>query len=237
MKILTDKKTGNGIPICGECLMLDREGTIYECIDSKYHPNPGNERNDYSGIERTIDWLYRNHIRSIQNRLDQWVAASVAFLVEFGAAPSLKEAVFYTMYPDSYTPCDAVVSAIKRPYEECIDAENDIFWEYLEYDESAIDKVIATFLNENFLRVRAGGKYKPQGTNSLYFRISSHGYDWYDVIMNFMRDIFGIPENMPEYIWIGHDKETNPPEVVLFEGTPFDLFRSERYGNQSHKYV
>lgn len=28
---------------------------------------------------------------------------------------------------------------------------------------------------------------------------------------------------MPNYIWVGHDAETNPPEVTLFESSPQDL--------------
>ena len=31
---------------------------------------------------------------------------------------------------------------------------------------------------------------------------------------------------MPELIWIGHDAETNPPEIILFDGTPEELFEN-----------
>lgn len=42
--------------------------------------------------------------------------------------------------------------------------------------------------------------------------------------MDFLWDTFKNPDAMPHKIWVGHDAETNPPETVLFEGTPQELF-------------
>ena len=91
-------------------------------------------------------------------------------------------------------------------------------------------KHITEFLNENFLRVRAGGKLNPEGADAIYFRISSHGYNWHSVIVDFLWDTFGEPSKMPKRIVVCHDAETNPPEVILFDGTPQELF--EQYDDK-----
>lgn len=45
-------------------------------------------------------------------------------------------------------------------------------------------------INQQFCRVRYGGKYNTvRGSNSIYFRISSVGFNWRDVIYNFVSDI------------------------------------------------
>jgi len=222
MRIISNKRMRNGSVIRGECLMIDKNGNIYPCIDNLYHPNPGTETDGYSEIERTIDWLYQNNIYSIKSYLDRWIARRVSTELQNDSTISVDEVIDNVMFCDLYTPCKQTISSIHSAYKVCM-RNNGILEKYLKINELQVAETITLFLNENFLRVRAGGKLNPQGTNSIYFRISSHGYNWYHVISNFLWDIFESPNQMPKYIWIGHDEETNPPEIILFEGSSLEL--------------
>lgn len=221
MKILSNKQLKNGSSIHGECVMINKDGSVYPCIDNLYHPNPGTAETEYDEIERTIDWLYMHSINSIKSELNRWVAVRVAKILEEDPEASLDEVLLNVMYCDSYDPCQATKDAVGSAYVNCKDSE--ILNRYLQYDELNIAKKIVDFLNERFLRVRAGGKLNPEGSDSIYFRISSHDYNWRSVIEDFLWDTFKSIDQMPKYIWIGHDAETNPPEITLFEGTPQDL--------------
>lgn len=221
MQIMSNKTLKNGTTIRGECVMIDRNGQVYQCIDNLYHPNPGTKADGYSEIERTIDWLYQNNLRSIRPYLDRWIACRVAKEL-YNQDCGLSNIINNVMFCDLYKPCDRTISAIESAYKVCLQ-NDEMLHKYLQLDELHIAEVITEFLNESFLRVRAGGKLNPQSTNSIYFRISSHDYNWYYVISDFLYDTFNSIDKMPNYIWVGHDAETNPPEVTLFESSPQDL--------------
>lgn len=220
LKILSNS-TRNGASILGDCVMLDRDGTVYPCIDNKYHPNPGTEVDEYSEIERVIDWLYQNKLSSIRPVLDRWIACRVARCLVDDPDSGLQDVLLNTLYCDNYAPDDNTVSAVQAAYQSCEDIST--FNKYLTYSELDLSRKVAAFLNERFLRVRAGGKLNPEGSNSIYFRISSHDYDWRPVIEDFLWNTFRDPKSMSNYIWVGHDAETNPPEITLFEGSPEDF--------------
>ena len=212
----------NGSSISGECVMLHRCGDVYPCIDNLYHPNPGTEETEYDEIERPVDWLIANGFLS--NDIEMWIRARVAALIEdegFDKDADMNEVVNNIMYSDDYRVNQKTRQLIEDIYF-WMDLDNNLE-SSLELDELDYAREIARFINENFLRIRAGGKLNPDGTNSIYFRISSHGYNWRRRIEDFLWDTFGSPDKMPNYIWIGHDAETNPPEVTLFEGTPDDF--------------
>jgi hypothetical protein len=223
MNILNER-TGSAFTIKGEAVMLDRYGTVYPVIDNLMHPNPGTAEDEYAEIERTVDWLYSINKRT--DLLDLWVQSRVAdFLKEMSGSnetPTFEEVMVNVMFSDLYNPCANTVAAIKKVYNKLVNQPELI--DDIEINDFKYSEDIANYLNENFLRVRAGGKLNPEGANAIYFRISSHGYDWHRVIDNFLWDVFGEPNYMPKRIWIGHDAETNPPETVLFDGTPQDLF-------------
>ena len=202
--------------------MLHRNGTVYQCIDNKYHPNPGTEETEYDEIERPVDWLIANGFLS--DEIEMWLYARIAALIDedgYDADADMNEIVNSIMYSDSYQVDSKTRQLIEDIYAWMGDEDN--LRNCIDINESQYARDIARFINENFLRIRAGGKLNPDGTNSIYFRISSHGYDWRRNIENFLRDTFDSPDKMPNYIWIGHDAETNPPEVTLFEGTPNDF--------------
>ena len=51
--------------------MLHRNGTVYPCIDNRYHPNPGTEETEYDEIERPVDWLIANGFLS--DEIEMWL--------------------------------------------------------------------------------------------------------------------------------------------------------------------
>ena len=206
--------------------MLHRNGTVYPCIDNRYHPNPGTEETEYDEIERPVDWLIANGFLSstIGDQIELWLKARIAILIEdegFDEDADMDEVVNSIMYSDDYRVDPKTRQLIEDIYF-WMDLDNNLE-SSLELDELDYARKIARFINENFLRIRAGGKLNPDGTNSIYFRISSHGFNWRRNIEDFLWDTFDSPDKMPNYIWIGHDAETNPPEVTLFEGTPNDF--------------
>lgn len=193
----------------------------YECIDNAYHPNPGTAATGYDETERTVDWLYAFGFKEVRPLLDKWVAISAARVLEDDPSLSLKETLAEVMYADLYDPCAPTKRAVRKAYDAWKATR-----ERPSFSQADLMKVcgeIATFLNESFLRVRLHGKYNPRGEDTVYFRISSHGFDWRAVVEAFLREVFGSAENMPKTVWIGHDAETNPPETVLFEGPPENL--------------
>lgn len=219
MKIYPSK---NGSYVTGDCVMLHRNGTVYPCIDNRYHPNPGTEETEYDEIERPVDWLIANGFLS--DEIEMWLYARIAALIDedgYDEDADMNEIVNSIMYSDSYQVDSKTRQLIEDIYAWMGDEDN--LRNCIDINELQYARDIARFINENFLRIRAGGKLNPDGTNSIYFRISSHGYDWRCNIENFLQDTFDSPDKMPNYIWIGHDAETNPPEVTLFEGTPNDF--------------
>lgn len=227
MKILLPIKCANGSSVFGECLMMDKYGNTYQCIDNAYHPNPGTAATGYDEIERTVDWIFSNikevpNSRTIYKYLVQWVRHQVAVELDSDPEAPLEDVLFNVMFCDLYQPCNLCIDEITKAYDEC-NRYVDTLESYLEIDIESVCEAIVTWLNENFLRIRAGGKLNPQGTDSIYFRISSHGFDWRSNIEDFLWETFKDIESMPKYIWVGHDAETNPPEVTLFEGNAEDL--------------
>lgn len=221
----------NGRTIKGNAVMLSKYGDVYNSIDNAYHPNPGTKEDEYSEIERCIDWLIANNLKSIYPEIQDWIAIRVANYLEEEIdidnidSKDLMDSVLYT---DAYKPCFGTVTMVQEAYDYF--KENpDMIEKFIEKDELIPAEKIADYINEKFLRVRAGGKLNPNGEDAIYFRISSHGYDWHRTIVDFLWEIYEDPKNMPHRIWIGHDAETNPPETVLFDGTPNELFNDFDY--------
>lgn len=219
MKIVA---TRNGSTIHGDCAMIQKYGEVFPCIDNKYHPNTGEA---YSEIERVVDWLFEYDPIP---ELTDWVNFRVAeeyfdpVAEDNYSDDDLKDEILLdVMYCDIYQPCQATVDAVNTAVDACKNPATRRKFAAQDIDE--IQEKIADHLNENYLRVRAGGKLNPEGTDSIYFRISSHGYAWNDEIEDFLWNTFENVNLMPQYIWIGHDGETNPPEITLYEGTPEDL--------------
>jgi len=197
-----------------DCVVLGKLGQIYPCILNQFHPHCGNAEHEYPETYSAVDWMISNRVSSRCKAVKEWLAQQLKDFYDHGLNFELSvEGIFAEIEPSD------------RTLEMCQRIWSDIDAVVYGRDESLMyANMIDSYLNQNFLRVRAGGKLNSSSANSIYFRISSKDYDWRDVIEDFLWDVFGDVDNMPALVWIGHDAETNPPEIVLFEGSPEELF-------------
>lgn len=92
-------------------------------------------------------------------------------------------------------------------------------------------------LNEDYVRVRVGGRYDNDGEDCIYFRISSVGYDWGDDIMNLIMSTF---INKVSYITIERDMESaklNKQNYIIYktrEGEPINNMPIKDFIYQEH---
>lgn len=197
-----------------DALMLSRYGEVYPGIDNAYHPNPGSKEDGYPEIERVVDWFYQHEIKGIYPALKKWIFSRTAKVINDGFEDP-DEIIVEVLCSDIYDPNVRTVAVV----EDAINyfkLNKDVFKEFVKDNINQSAEKVATYLNEKFLRVRIGGKLNPQGEDAIYFRISSHGYDWHRCISDFLWDM----KNFPSRMVICHDAETNPPEKILYDGSP-----------------
>lgn len=219
MKATLVESSYNGSKIQGDAVMLSKYGEIYNAIDNAYHPNAGSKEDGYSEIERCIDWLIANDLLAVKKAILEWMKCRIALTID----EDIDEIIHDVMYDDLYELNEKTRDLVIEAYNEIVNDETTVD-RYIDTNEIEFAEKIVTYINETFLRIRAGGKLNPDGSDSIYFRISSHGYDWHRNIVDFLQEVFGEPKKMPHRIVICHDAETNPPEVILFDGTPEELF-------------
>lgn len=93
-------------------------------------------------------------------------------------------------------------------------------------------------INQQFCRVRYGGKYNTtRGSNSIYFRISSVGFNWRDVIYNFVSDI--MQSKRVSDITICRDPESDSTNDEYFytakDGRKYFLMPIQEYLTEEHE--
>lgn len=153
MKIYLSK---NGSYVTGDCVMLHRNGTVYPCIDNRYHPNPGTEETEYNEIERPVDWLIANGFLS--DEIEMWLYARIAALIDedgYDEDADMNEIVNSIMYSDSYQVDSKTRQLIEDIYAWMGDEDN--LRNCIDINELQYARDIARFINESFLRIRAGG--------------------------------------------------------------------------------
>lgn len=211
-----------------DAVMLSRYGVVYPGIDNAYHPNTGSQEDGYPEIERVVDWLFQHEIKGVYPALKNWIFTRTAQAINDGYdSTDLREIVNEVLCADIYTPCAQAQSAVEDALYY-FKSNRDVYKEFLKSDLLQYSEQIATYLNEKFLRIRVGGKLNPEGADAIYFRISSHGYDWHRCIVDFLWDVFSTPDKMPKRIVVCTDAETNPPERVYFDGSPDDFLNEDQ---------
>lgn len=160
--------------------MVRRDGSIFPVVQHIY----GNPED----VEETLfaaEWLYER-TRRRQTRKD--IEAFVRMWgLQFGEeidSEERKKRIYQRIEERPY-------QFITRPFADKI---VDIITQWKEYGghtDEAMDingycRQVALDLNEEFMRVRFGGKYHTEpGNRKLYFRISSENYNWSRVITEF----------------------------------------------------
>lgn len=91
------------------------------------------------------------------------------------------------------------------------------------YDEEYFNKKVINDLNQEFCRVRAGGVYDSDGSlGDLYFRTSSSNFNWFDVIWEFVYNLY--KQHKVETITVVRDKESTGEDKVYYNRMPVEEF-------------
>lgn len=104
---------------------------------------------------------------------------------------------------------------------------------------SNLSREIAQSLNQQFCRVRHGGKYNTEkGSSSLWFRISSVGYNWANTIYVWTANHYrGLKVSS---IFICRDAESDGDEIEYFykakDGTEYYDMPIDEYLNEEHEH-
>lgn len=160
--------------------MIRRDGSTFPVVQHIY----GNPED----VEETLfaaEWLYER-TRRRQTRKD--IEAFVRMWgLQFGEETNREERknrIYRRMEerPYQFITCpfaDKIVDIITQWKEHGGHADETM-------DINGYCRQVALDLNEEFMRVRFGGKYHTEpGNRKLYFRISSENYNWSRVIMEF----------------------------------------------------
>ena len=90
-------------------------------------------------------------------------------------------------------------------------------------DSSVFNHIVMDDLNQEFCRVRAGGAYDSDGSlGDLYFRTSSKGFNWFNIIWEFVYNLY--KQHKVETVTITRDKESTKEEVVYYNRIPVEEF-------------
>lgn len=91
------------------------------------------------------------------------------------------------------------------------------------YDEEYFNKKVINDLNQEFCRVRAGGAYDSDGSlGDLYFRTSSSNFNWFDIIWEFVYNLY--KQNKVKTVTIVRDKESTNEDKVYYNRMPVEEF-------------
>lgn len=159
--------------------MVRKDGKIIPVVQHIY-ANPDNVEESLGAAE----WLYRYTLHKKVKRM----------ILEFIRTWALEE-----LHCTLETIENVIQEEIaKRPYVFLTSAFIEEHWEELAKEEAPGEAhtiqeycmMVTLALNEEFMRVRYGGKYNTQpGCKELYFRISSEDYRWNDACRIFLREV------------------------------------------------
>lgn len=91
------------------------------------------------------------------------------------------------------------------------------------HDEEYFNKKVINDLNQEFCRVRAGGVYDSDGSlGDLYFRTSSSNFNWFDIIWEFVYNLY--KQHKVETVTIVRDKESTDEDKVYYNRMPVEEF-------------
>lgn len=196
--------------------MIRNDGTIFNVTVHPY----GNE--DVNFVEETLaasEWLY-NHTKS--NNTKELVMSFIktwALSLEYSFEPTIMGKI--------------IVEIKNKPYKFLTQNFVELHREELENanvfdDLPVINKLVCMELNQEFLRARYGGMYNTVvGSREMVFRVSSMGFNWFNIIWNFVEN----NKSKIDCVTICADEESTGREAyyynhngTIFYRTPVDEF-------------
>jgi len=190
--------------------MIRNDGKAFPCSQYIY----ANALN----MEETLlaaEWLYTNTRHEESRQLAREMVAA------WMASASVDDA-FVSDAPDSLLQkpgCPLSQEFVKAHTEEvkAIPTEN--------LDLNALCSEIVAELNQEFLRVQHGGvHHMGSSTKEMFFRISSVGFDWYNIMYNFIT----VADLPIEFIVIVRGEESTGAESRRYLRLPIETFLAEQ---------
>ena len=161
--------------------------------------------------------------------LDAWMALLIENEVSYDAdADAIDDAILVALselpYHFQYKMSDTELLAIHKSENNYNDV--DTLYDFIDSFRIHIHELsndLAHSLNQQFCRVRYGGQYDSSaGNSSIWFRISSVGFNWVNVIYLFVASLY--KSYNIEYITICRDYESDNGEV---EGKPEYFYKAK----------
>lgn len=191
--------------------MLRRDG---KAIQIPVHAYGDEEDSEY--ILMNAEWLYNNtNSRSTKNDI---ISLLAIYAVNNGCI-DVSTFANYVIENDYLQIKIKFLENIYNELERAIDSA--ISSDY--HNEEYYNKKVINDLNQEFCRVRAGGVYDSDGSlGDLYFRTSSSGFNWFDVIWEFVYKLY--KQNKVSTVTIVRDKESTSEDKVYYNRMPVEEF-------------
>lgn len=191
--------------------MLRRDG---KAIQVPVHAYGDEEDPEY--ILMNAEWLY-NNTKNSSTKTD--IILLLAIYAVNNDCVDVSTFVQYVIKNDYLQISVKFLESIYNELERAIDSA--ISSDY--HNEEYYNKKIVDDLNQEFCRVRAGGVYDSDGNlGDLYFRTSSSGFNWFDVIWEFVYKLY--KQNKVSTVTIVRDKESTNEDKVYYNRMPVEEF-------------
>lgn len=181
--------------------MLRRDGKYFEVVAHLY-----GSLEDYEETLYAAEWLYRHtSSEKTKDTIIEFIASWAMDNVRGGDSSAIidyiKDVGYIIMTPD-------FVKSISNK----IDNSNIGDTDYL-------NAKVCTLLNNEFCRVRDGGVVNSYNNGEYYFRISSNGFNWFNVIWEFVY----TKRNSIKSVTIVRDEESTGENFIYkISGEPVD---------------
>ena len=192
--------------------MLRRDGKAIQVPVHAY-----GDREDSEYILMNAEWLYKN---TKNNKTKQDILNLLAIYAINNDCVDVSTFAEYLIDKDYLNLKIRFIQSIYNELEEAIEyyIDNSINGNI---SEDTLNKIVIDDLNQEFCRVRAGGKYDSDSSlGDLYFRTSSTEFNWFNIIWQFVYD----RRNEVSTITIVRDKEATGKENVYCDKMPVNDF-------------
>lgn len=191
--------------------MLRRDG---KAIQVPVHAYGDEEDPEY--ILMNAEWLYNNTENS-STKTD--IILLLAIYAVNNDCVDVSTFAQYVIKNDYLQISVKFLESIYNELERAIDSA--ISSDY--HNEEYYNKKVVDDLNQEFCRVRAGGVFDSDGNlGDLYFRTSSSGFNWFDVIWEFVYKLY--KQNKVSTVTIVRDRESTNEDKVYYNRMPVEEF-------------
>ena len=194
--------------------MLRRDGKYFQL---PVHPYGDSEDSEY--MIMNAEWLY-NHTANQKTRQDV-----LNLLASYAIENDCVDITTFADYILEHDYLNIKIKFLQNIYNDLektiekilINAKNG------NIDLDAYNPIVINDLNQEFCRVRAGGVYDSDGSlGDLYFRTSSSNFNWFDIIWEFVYNLY--KQNKVKTVTIVRDKESTNEDKVYYNRIPIEEF-------------